>query len=98
MTAAAGSTESVSPPTGMRRLARSTLLVIGGAAALAVAAFALAFTSGGSGTVAVVGGTPFDSQTPGLTSAAAASGAVRAGDGQLVVEIVGAVSTRASSG
>ena len=92
MTAAAGSTESVSPPTGMRRLARSTLLAIGGAGALAVAAFALAFTSGGSGTVAVVGGTSFDSQTPGSTSAVAASGAARAGDGQLVVEIVGAVS------
>jgi competence protein ComEA len=71
-------------------ISRSTVLVGGVAAALAIGAFALAFGTGSSGTIAIEGGAALDSQRP-----AASSGSVALGSGVgtkvLVVEIVGAV-------
>ena len=85
--------ESDSVPTGIRAVSRSTLLAVGGAVVLALAAFALAFGSGSSGTVAVDGGAPLDSQRPVSSSTGAATGAAGGGGGgEVVVEIVGAVS------
>jgi competence protein ComEA len=75
--------------TAVRSVSRTTLLAIGGAVLLAAAAFVLAFGSGSSGAVAVVGGTPLDSQRPGSSPAIGASGP--AVDGEVIVEIVGAV-------
>ena len=71
---------------------RSTVLVVGVAAALAVAAFVLAFGSASSGTVDVQGGTPLGSQRPG----AAASGDPVGGttDGRLLVVQIGRASCR----
>jgi competence protein ComEA len=77
------------PSSGIRAVSRTTLLAIGGAVVLAALAFVLAFGSGSSGSVAVVGGTPLDSQRPGSSSAVGATGP--AVDAQVVVEIVGAV-------
>ena len=69
---------------------RSTLLVVGIAVALAVAAFVLAFGSGASGTVAIDGGTPFASPGSDASASGGPSGALA--DGRiLVVEIEGAV-------
>ena len=87
--------ESLPVPTGIRAVSRSTMVAAGGAIVLAPAAFALAFGSGSSGTLAVDGGTPLDSERPGPSSALAATGAGvggGGGGGQVVVEIVGAVS------
>lgn len=78
------------PSSGIRAVSRTTLLAIGGAVVLAAVAFVLAFGSGSSGAVAVVGGTPLESQRPGSSSAVGATGP--AVDAQVVVEIVGAVS------
>jgi len=75
--------------TGVWGAPRTTVFAVGGAVLLGLAAFALAFGSASSGTVAVVGGAPVDSQRPTATSGAAATGA-RGGD-VVVVEIVGAV-------
>lgn len=83
--------ESLPVATGIRAVSRSTLLAVGGAVLLALAAFALAFGSGSSGEVAVDGGTPLDSTRPGSSSAVAATGAAGTGGGDVVVEIVGAV-------
>jgi competence protein ComEA len=66
------------------------LLAVGGAVLLAAIAFVLAFGSGSSGAVAVVGGMPLDTQRPGSSSAIGTTGP--AADGEVVVEIVGAVS------
>jgi competence protein ComEA len=76
-------------PTTLARVPRSALLTIAIAVALVVGAFALAFGSGLTGSVAVVGGEPIGSDTP-----AAAGASDDAGGGSaklLVVEIVGAV-------
>ena len=72
------------------RLPRSAIITAGVAVVLAIGAFALAFGSGSGGTVAVDGGVPFDSTSPGLgpsTDPERVSGTGRL----LVVEIVGAV-------
>jgi competence protein ComEA len=66
------------------------LLAVGGAVLLGLAAFALAFGGGSSGTVAVVGAAPLDSERPGLGSTVGATES--AAHDELVVEIVGAVS------
>ena len=76
--------------TAVRSVSRTTLLAIGGAVLLAAAAFVLAFGSGSSGAVAVVGGMPLDSERAGSSSAIGTSGP--AVGGEVVVEIVGAVS------
>lgn len=81
------------PATGGARLLaipRTTLLTGGFAAALAIAALALAFGGGSSGTVAVEGGSPLGSQRPVASASADARGSTFAGR-LLVVEIVGAV-------
>ena len=72
------------------RVPRSAIVTGGIAVVLAVGAFALAFGSGSGGSVAVEGGLPFESASPGASSnAGTRSGA---GSGQVVVvEIVGAV-------
>jgi competence protein ComEA len=66
------------------------VLVGGAAALLAIAAFVLAFGSGSSGSVAVVGSAPFGSGSP-RASGGGASDPVGS-DRVVVVEIVGAVS------
>jgi competence protein ComEA len=72
------------------RLPRSAIITAGAAVVLAIGAFALAFGSGSGGTVAVDGGVPFDSPSPGLGARTDPGGV--SGTGQLVVvEIVGAV-------
>jgi competence protein ComEA len=83
--------ETLPVPTGVRAVSRSTIVAVGGAVVLALSAFALAFGSGSSGTVAVDGGAPLDSQGPGSSSEVAGAGKAVAG-GEVVVEIVGAVS------
>jgi competence protein ComEA len=65
------------------------MFAVGGAILLGLAAFALAFGSASSGTVAIVGETPVDSQGPTAASGAATTGAT--GGELVVVEIVGAV-------
>lgn len=78
------------PSTGIKAVSRTTLLAIGGAVLLAAAAFVLAFGSGSTGAVAVVGGTPLDSERPGSSSAVGVT--APSVEGEVVVEIVGAVS------
>lgn len=78
----------VADPTPLARVPRSALLTVAVAAALVVGAFALAFGSGLTGSVAVVGGAPITSDTPAVgTSDDAGVGSAKL----LVVEIVGAV-------
>jgi competence protein ComEA len=79
-------------PTGIGAVSRSTLLAVGGAILLALAAFGLAFGSGSSGTVAVVGATPVDSQRAGSISGSPVATTGADGERVVVVEIVGAVS------
>jgi competence protein ComEA len=68
---------------------RSAIVTGGIAVVLAVGAFVLAFGSGSGGSVAIEGGVPFESASPGASSS---SGSRAAADGQVVVvEIVGAV-------
>ena len=88
--AVAHGTEPLPVPTGFRAVSRATMVAVGSAVVLAVAAFVLAFGSGASGSVAVVGGTPVDSQGPATAKTGQPSGA--ASDGEVVVEIIGAVS------
>ena len=88
--AVAHRTEPLPVPTGFRAVSRATMVAVGSAVVLALAAFALAFGSGASGSVAVVGGTPVDSQGPDTAKAGQPSGT--ASDGEVVVEIIGAVS------
>ena len=72
------------------RVPRSAIVTGGIAVVLAVGAFVLAFGSGSGGSVAVEGGVPFESASPGASSNSDSRGA--AGSGQIVVvEIVGAV-------
>ena len=72
------------------RVPRSAIVTGGLAVLLAVGAFVLAFGSGSGGSVAVEGGVPLDSASPGASSSSDSRGA--AGSGQIVVvEIVGAV-------
>ncbi len=88
---AAGAAEEPDPSRpGILAIPRTAVLAGGAAALLAIAAFALAFGSGSSGSVAVVGAAPFGSGSP-QASGAAASDPVGA-DRVVVVEIVGAVS------
>lgn len=75
---------------GVLAVPRTTVLAGGAAALLAIAAFALAFGNGSSGSVAVVGAAPFGSGSP-RASGDAASDPVGS-DQVVVVEIVGAVS------
>lgn len=83
-------TGAIAPVTAPSPIPRSALLMIGGAALLAVAAFFLAFGTGAGGTVLVDGGAPLGS----LSDASGVGSSPSAGepDGpELVVEIVGAV-------
>ena len=73
-----------------RSMPRSTVLIGGSAAALAVVAFALAVGTRTGGTVAFEGGTSLDSQRPGAMSSSGPLGA-SVDTRVLVVEIVGAV-------
>ena len=85
-----GDQASGGEPVRSTRVPSSAVLAGGLALILAIGAFALAFGTGSSGTVAVQGGTPLESTPFGATSSADA----RAGsdDGRIVVvEIVGAV-------
>ena len=85
-----GDQASGGEPVRSTRVPSSAVLAGGLALILAIGAFALAFGTGSSGTVAVQGGTPLESTPFGATSSADA----RAGsDGGriVVVEIVGAV-------
>jgi competence protein ComEA len=77
-------------PARILSVSRSTVLIGGVAVALALGAFALAFGSESSGTIAIEGGAALDSQRP---SASPGSGGLGPGAGTkvLVVEIVGAV-------
>jgi competence protein ComEA len=79
-------------PHGSRRPAvpRSALMAGGAAVLLAVAAFALAFGSGSSGAVTVVGGAPLGMTSPSANGSFDVALATSA-PGLLVVEIVGAV-------
>lgn len=74
-------------------LSRSAIGVLGAAALVAVAAFVLAFGSGGQGAVEVVGGSEITGSRGAAPSGAAlGSGSVPGGAAtELVVEIVGAV-------
>jgi competence protein ComEA len=74
---------------GILAIPRTTVLAGAAAALLALAAFALAFGSGPSGSVAVVGAAPFGSGSPGASDSAASDPVDRR---VVVVEIVGAVS------
>jgi competence protein ComEA len=80
----------VEGPSRFLPIPRSTVLIGGLAAALAIGAFALAFGTGSSGTIAIEGGAALDSQRP---AASPSSGSLGSGVGTkvLVVEIVGAV-------
>jgi competence protein ComEA len=75
---------------GHPSLPRSSLLIGGSVAGLAIIAFVLAFGSGSAGSVAVDGGVAFGSGRPGASASADPPGAVNAGR-ILVVEVVGAV-------
>jgi len=76
-------------PGERRSLSRSTLLIGGAAAMLAIMAFAMAFGTGSAGSVTVDGGSPFASGRPSAGSSTVPIGMV---DGRvLVVEVVGAV-------
>jgi competence protein ComEA len=79
----------VAGPSRFPSVPRSTWLIGGFAAALALGAFALAFGTGASGTISIDGGSAPESQRP----AASAGDPLGAGGGGkvLVVEIVGAV-------
>jgi competence protein ComEA len=84
------------PPTDSkpRRASRGAIAALGGAALLAIAAFALAFGSGTSGDVAVVGGAPLGGPSSGEPTTGAGTPRGSAGpDGSalVVVEIVGAI-------
>ena len=84
-----GAPAAVADPTPLTRVPRSPLVTIAVAVALVVGAFALAFGSGLTGSVAVVGGEPISSDT---SAAVGASDDAGAGSAKLlVVEIVGAV-------
>lgn len=85
--------QTAEPPPGQGRFAsipRSALLMGGAAVLLAVGAFALAFGSGSSGEVTVVGGATLGSQVPGAAKSGD-PGTGSSAQGLLVVEIVGAV-------
>lgn len=75
-------------PTALARVPRSALVTIAVAVALVVAAFALAFGSGLTGSVAVVGGEPLSSD---MLAGGASDDPGGAASKLLVVEIVGAV-------
>jgi competence protein ComEA len=84
-------TETVEPAGTSRRPGRGTAMVVAATVLVALAAFLLAFGSGTSGALDVVGGGPLGSN--GVTDAPGADplGSVVAGTGSIVVEIVGAV-------
>jgi competence protein ComEA len=73
------------------RVSRTTLAVLGAAALVAFAAFVLAFGSGASGAIEVVGGGTIDQPSASAAGDGVRSLASDAGVSMLVVEIVGAV-------
>ena len=82
--------ERTAAPVRVAALSRATVVILGCAAALAVAAFAIASSGGSSGAVSIEGGAPLGSATP--RASAGAGAATAPGSGRLlIVEIVGAV-------
>ena len=77
-------------PAGHPSFPRSTLLIGGSAAGLAIVAFVLAFGSGSAGSVAIDGGAAFGSARPASSAPADPSGVSNAGR-VLIVQVVGAV-------
>jgi competence protein ComEA len=83
-------TASAAPEPERGMVSRSALLMAGGVVALVVAAVALAFGAGASGTTVIDGGVPLGSTNVSGGSGAPGSAASSIG-GDLVVEIVGAI-------
>ena len=86
----AGAEREPAGPAGRSTFPRSTLLIGGSAAGLAIVAFVLAFGSGSAGSIAIDGGAAFGSARPTSSSSGDPPSLANAGR-VLVVEVVGAV-------